>query len=469
MRASDLRPFQRRFLRSLRSLRAWRSRRSVCLRGNRVRRHSWLTWRLEVAHAWRSAVRALGVERPDCWQHQTESRPGFRLARTELGEDGYRYEDSNQAVKILHRDSQTRLDVHAANAKTALGWLGARLILVDEGAVVSGDLWDAIATTSGKSETTIIIAGTLAPSGRDDWWPKLVKRGSGPGVHVTVMQGDADTWDTWATIRKCNPLAGVNPRLRKTLLRERDEARRDDRLRARFLSLRLNLPTRTDERELIPAHQWEAVLDRPVPPRDGPAVLGLDLGASRSWSAAALWWRNGRAEVYASIPGIPDLDVQERSLGFGRGMLRSMVDRGVVAIAEGKRVADIDVLLDRLPAADVQGVVADRFLYGATADALAARRYPPVEWRVGQWSTATEDLASFRRYVLDGPLAVAHECRALATLGMHEAEVERDTSGNVRLHKRDWRRRDDVAAALLLAGGAVRRWPVAAPLGFAAL
>ena len=52
------------------------------------------------------------------------------------------------------------MDVHAANAKTALGWLGARLILVDEGAVVSGDLWDAIVTTIGqKSETTIVVCG----------------------------------------------------------------------------------------------------------------------------------------------------------------------------------------------------------------------------------------------------------------------------------------------------------------------
>ena len=228
-----------------------------------------------------------------------QSRPGFRLARAALGEDGFRYEDSNQGTKILHVESGTRMDVHAANAKTALGWLGARLILVDEGAVVSGDLWDAIATTAGKGETTIIVAGTLAPSGRDDWWPKMVKRGSGPGVHVTALQGDPDTWDQWQTIRKCNPLVAVNPRLRRTLLRERDEARRDDRLRARFLSLRLNLPTRTDGRELIPAHQWEAVLERPVPPREGQPVLGLDLGAARSWSAAALWWRNGRCEVYA--------------------------------------------------------------------------------------------------------------------------------------------------------------------------
>ena len=180
-------------------------------------------------------------------------------------------------------------------------------------------------------------------------------------------------------------------------------------------------------------------------------------------------WRNGRTECYCSIPGIPDIDVQERSLGLGRGVLTSLVDSGVVVVAEGKRVADVGVLLDRLPDVDVQGVVADRFLSGALADALADRRYPPCEWRTGQWSMATEDLAAFRRAALDGPMSVAHECRALATLGMIEAEIERDTSGNARLHKRDLRKRDDVAAALLLAGGAVRRWPVAAPLGFAAL
>ena len=385
MRDSDLRPFQRRFLKAalapgveIAALSLPRGNGKTTLLAHLAARSLTPGDPLFVTGA--SNVLIAGSIK--------QSRPGFRLARAALGEYGYRFEDSNQAVKILHLDSQTRLDVHAANAKTALGWLGARLILVDEGAVVGGDLWgrDRDDGRQGKGETTIIVAGTLAPSGRDDWWPKLVKRGSGPGVHVTALQGDTDTWDTWPTIRKCNPLSAVNPRLRRTLLRERDEARRDERLRARFLSLRLNLPTRTDGRELIPPHQWEAVMDRPVPPREGAAVLGLDLGASRSWSAAALWWRNGRAEVYASIPGIPDIDVQERSLGFGRGVLRSMVAQGTVAVAEGKRVADIDVLLDRLPAVDVQGVVADRFLAGAMGDALAARRYPPVEWRVSQWS-----------------------------------------------------------------------------------
>ena len=118
-----------------------------------------------------------------------QSRPGFRLARAALGEDGYRYEDSNQVVKILHPDSQTRLDIHAANAKTALGWLGARLILVDRGRGRPTRSLGRDCDDGGESLTTIVVCGTLAPSGRDDWWPTLVKRGSGPGIHVMALQG----------------------------------------------------------------------------------------------------------------------------------------------------------------------------------------------------------------------------------------------------------------------------------------
>ena len=199
--------------------------------------------------------------------------------------------------------------------------------------------------------------------------------------------------------------------------------------------MRLNIPTRDEATSLVNPHQWEVVLDRPVPPRDGPAVLALDLGAQRSWSAAALLWRNGRTEVYGSVPGVPDIEAQERSCGAPRGVMRALVDAGVLVVAHGKRVADVDVLLDRLPNVPIQGVVADRFAAGALADALDARRYPPCEWRVSQWSTASDDVAEFRRAALDGPLSVSPECRLLATLGLSEAAVERDTSGNSRLHK----------------------------------
>ena len=71
----------------------------------------------------------------------------------------------------------------------------------------------------------------------------LFQRGSRGSVYVQALQGDAETWDSWQTIRKANPLTAISPEFRAKLLEERDEARADSRLKARFLSYRLNVPT----------------------------------------------------------------------------------------------------------------------------------------------------------------------------------------------------------------------------------
>ena len=60
-------------------------------------------------------------------------------------------------------------------------------------------------------------------------------------VHVQKFQGDLETWDQWPTIQKANPLVNVDAHTRKVILEERDLARTDSRLKARFLSYRLNL------------------------------------------------------------------------------------------------------------------------------------------------------------------------------------------------------------------------------------
>ena len=144
------------------------------------------------------------------------------MARAILGETGFRTEDNNQNLKIQHLSSNTRLECFACSARTALGWLGARLILVDEGAVVPEAMWDAIATSAGKTKTTIVVCGTLSPADPTmHWWPKLIARGSGPGVHVQALQGDAKSWSRWSTIRRANPLIDHNPHLKATLRRER--------------------------------------------------------------------------------------------------------------------------------------------------------------------------------------------------------------------------------------------------------
>ena len=101
--------------------------------------------------------------------------------------------------------------------------------------------------------------------------------------------------------------------LRATLLRERDEARVSDTLRRSFEAFRLNRMVDVSNEVLVEADAWQRVEARDVPPRVGRPIVGLDLGAERSWSAAWCLWQNGRSECYALAPGIPDLAERERA------------------------------------------------------------------------------------------------------------------------------------------------------------
>ena len=120
-------------------------------------------------------------------------------------------------------------------------------------------------------------------------------------------------------------------------------------------------------------------------------------------------------------------------------------------------MARIETLFSLLPDVEIEGVVADRFLSGPLQDALSDRGLYTVEWRVNQWSTASEDVANFRRAVLDGTLAVVPAGRRLATLSLSHAEIKADDSGSVRLNKASMSRRDDVAAAIVLGVSACAR------------
>ena len=176
-------------------------------------------------------------------------------------------------------------------------------------------------------------------------------------------------------------------------------------------------------------------------------------------SAATLMWKNGRVEVYASVPGIPSLESQERRDGLTHGILQDLVDGGVVGISHGMRMADIDTLLDLIPDdVQIEAVVADRFALATLQDAVFERGYPDPEFVINQWSTASTAIAAFRSCVLDGPMAVTKSGRLLASLSVSQASVESDSSGSTRMKKGHRRNRDDVAQSLVLAAMLVVRW-----------
>ena len=178
-----------------------------------------------------------------------QARIVFRFAREGLEPSrSYRFTDSANRIGIVHKATNTRLRVIGSNGKTAMGLVNCPWAICDEPGAweVNGGglLHDAIQTAMGKpgSPLKAIYIGTLAPSS-GGWWHDLVADGSHGSTYVQALQGNPEKWARWAEIRRCNPLTAISPEFRAKLLEERDAARADSRLKARFLSYRLNVPT----------------------------------------------------------------------------------------------------------------------------------------------------------------------------------------------------------------------------------
>ena len=393
-----------------------------------------------------------------------QARLVYRFVRDALEPTGaYRFLDSAMRIGVTHKATTTRLRVLSSNAKTAFGIVGCPLLVADEPGsweVTGGTLmYDAIATAMGKpgSPLRVVLIGTLAPS-KSGWWHDLIDAGSRGSTYVQALRGCRERWDSWPEIRRCNPLANIDARFRAKLLEERDDARRDTRLQARFCSYRLNLPSADESDVLLTTADWERMAARPVPDPAGRPIVALDLGAGRAWSAAVGVWESGRVEALAVAPGIPSLEDQERRDRVPATTYTALEERGQLQIAAGLRVQP-PVALWRLvlarwgiPAA----VVCDRFRLAELADVVGGAA--PLEPRVSRWSEASHDIRALRALSRDGPWTVDPDSRLLIAASLAAAVVKSDDQGSTRLVKsRNNVARDDVASALVLAAGAYQR------------
>ena len=394
-----------------------------------------------------------------------QGRIVYRFTRDLLAHDpDYRFSDSLTRVQIVHKPSRTVLQVRSSNSKGVLGLVNTPYVVADEpgawGAAEGAAMYDAISTAIGKPNSPLkaIYIGTLAPS-TGGWWPELIARGSHGTTYVQALQGDRETWDNWHTIRKANPLTAISPEFRARLLEERDEARGDSRLKARFMSYRLNVPTADESEMLLTVDDFELVQGRPIGIPSGQPIVGVDLGAGRAWSAAVAVWQSGRVEALAVAPGIPSLEAQEKRDRVPAGLYRTLADAGLLTVAEGLRVQPPAALWTSI--VEAWGVpvrvVADRFRWSELQDVVQGACI--VEPRVTQWSSSSADIRALRRIARDGPLSIPESSHALFIASLSVALVKNDEAGNVRLVKRgkDNTSRDDVAAALTLACGAFDR------------
>ena len=387
-----------------------------------------------------------GAEYLLCAASIEQARLCFRFIRAEIeGDPEYSILDSGTRLGITHKPSNTKLRVLSSNGKTAMGIVNCPILVADEPGsweVVGGTLmYDAIVTALGKpgSPMRAIFIGTLAPS-FDGWWANLVSDGTGETTYVQALQGDKAKWDTWGEIKRCNPLTAIAPAFRKRLLVERDEARLDSRLLARFKSYRLNLPSGDESEVLLTASDWETIESRPVPERVGKPIVGVDLGGGRAWSSAVAVYPNGRCEARAIAPGIPDIAEQERRDRVPPGQYATLYDRGQLEIAEGLRVQPPKMLWDMIQAAwgKPRLIVCDRYRLPELQDATQGG--VRLEPRVSRWSEAAFDIRSLRKFAKDGPLAVDEDSRLLLATSLSKATVKNDDQG---VAPRSAKRRDN--------------------------
>ena len=245
-----------------------------------------------------------------------QARQVFNPLIAELDETEYRIQTSTTRLGVHHKATGTTLRVVSSKAKTAFG-LGANnpICIADEpGVWETNSLMDtALDTALGKpdSDMRVLYIGTLAPA-TGGWWHDLVADGSHGNTFVMALKGDLDKWDQASEIRRCNPLMWHYPESRKVLLQERDEARADSRLAARFKSFRLNAPSQDESQTLLTVDDWQHVVAREPTEADGRPIVGVDCGGSRAWSAAVCVYPSGLIDAVAISAGIPDIESQEK-------------------------------------------------------------------------------------------------------------------------------------------------------------
>ena len=287
----------------------------------------------------------------------------------------------------------------------------------------------------------------------------MIEAGSHGSTFVQALQGDKQKWDQWAEIRRCNPLVEISDEFRAKLLEERDEARADSRLKARFLSYRLNVPTGDESTMLLTVDDWERICSRPTGPRDGLPIVGIDLGGGRAWSSAVAIFPSGRIEAIAYAPGKPSLEDQEKRDRVPAGTYRALHELGALRIAEGLHVQPPAQLWDAIVESwgSPELMIADRARFYELRDCIGVSA--PLVPRTTRWFSAADDVRALRKLALDGPLSCDENSRALLGASLASAMVKNDDQGSTRLVKRGTNNeaRDDVAAALLLASGEFKR------------
>ena len=379
-----------------------------------------------------------------------------------IQEDRKAWSITNAPQKAVAVNKQNGVTLRAigSDPKRAHG-LAPALVLCDEPAQwlesTSDKMLAALITGLGKIPNSRLTALGTLPAYPNHWFTRMVNGGADYcQLHAAPKELNPYAVKTWHI---ANPSLKYLPSLKRTLTNEAARAKKDDSAAQHFKALRLNQGTSdTLRQELLSADCWAACETAELPPADGPAIWGVDLGTNAAMSAIACYYpKTFRLEVLAAFPAEPDLKQRALNDNVASDLYEQMGKRGELLIA-GKRTVNISELLelalDRFGTPAV--LVADRWREAELMDSAEASGIPPVNIVVrGQgYKDGGEDVRLFRRAALDGDIRTP--ASLLMRSAMAGAVCVSDPAGNSKLAKknneasrRDNHRDDSVAAAIL--------------------
>ena len=298
----------------------------------------------------------------------------------------------------------------------------------------------------------------LTVHGDGPFVPEILKRDGDPGLAIHLYQAAADcSLDDSAAWRAANP--GLSCGIKRRSYMESESRRVSVTVsdESSFRALDLNQPVSPTSEMIFSVSDWLkcVVPISDLPDRTGRVFIGFDLGGSSSLTALAALFENGRVEVWAACPSVPDLAERSRVDGADYALMEK---RGELRTYAG-RVTPVGEFLkncaSRLGDCRVIAAGADRYRKAEAMQALddATLRWPLV-WRgMGASSKAdgSHDVRALQKRVLSRSLFMAENL--LMTSAIKNSVIRRDASGNPALDKGKQRGRIDPLSALVIASG----------------
>lgn len=379
--------------------------------------------------------------------------------------------EADQKLFIIRRGSKLEVEfegnggglirVIAADGKSVLG--GApTLAILDERAAWERDKGDnlenAILSGLGKRDGRALIISTSAPDDANTFsrWLDEPPPGTFVQEHRPAFGLPADDLES---LLIANPGAaeGIGATPEWLVSQARRAIARGGSALSSFRNLNRNERISTEDRSvLVTVDEWMSAEVAPddLPARTGPCILGVDLGGSRSMSAAAFYWpETGRLEALGTFPATPSLADRGASDGVS-GRYVEMQERGELSVMGEATVPPgqwLAQIVRHLDGTEVSCIVGDRFRHAEFTEAMNAAGLArvPFIWRGFGWKDGAEDIERFRRALFDGEVKVAPSM--LLRFAFADAITLVDPAGNHKLAKARSLGRIDAAAAAVLA------------------